>query len=39
MDARGGARAVEYLLEHWHVRCSDGRLQRSEVLAWFKTFP
>lgn len=37
MDARGGARAVEYLLEHWHVRCSDGRLQRSEFLHGSKT--
>lgn len=31
-NARGGARYVEWLMSHFGVRCSDGRLQRPEYL-------
>lgn len=36
-NARGGARYVEWLMSHFGVRCSDGRLQRPEYLGGGKS--
>lgn len=38
MDMRGGSRPVEWLREHYGVRCSDARLQRSEFLGGSKSY-
>ena len=38
MDMRGGARVVDWLDEHYGVRCSDARLQRSEFLGGSKSY-
>lgn len=38
MDMRGGSRPVEWLREHYGVRCSDARLQRSEFLGASKSY-
>lgn len=37
MDQRGGTRTVDWLREHYGVRCSDARLQRAEYLGGSKS--